>query len=542
MHVQATKWEENKTAIITTALGLPKTATAAEITREAQKQGHDGVVLDYSPLGYHHQEVVAFDPKQTAITHVDTTEVRALGDVEGHEFHGNQWTTGSSNAIAETYGTTKLPEAANFLLRDGRMVRSNSMHHSLQAERVGVSLGDLEQEGVIRLIPGGAEVAHEPTSEQAKLLADHWTSDKEHSDHVLDVTAGRQTLGSIVFKGRITADAIRSFTRRALKNSKDDPPLYEVRHLGDVPGHEFHGNQYTAGYHVTFTKSVPGINKKGIQQFHDSNWVKGSPTGERYGQGEVYAFEHPGDALQWAGKMDFHLNREFGSGKISVVKFDAKGWKGWNQDTSDPISQAGAAGKWYKKEGGVLPEDIKGAVAITTEHTAQIRSRVERKDMTLKGLKGKGQGPKMSIEFNMPNDAAAEWAREHGGELIDGITDETRDRINEAVASAHEDGDLEDMRAEIEDAVGDDARAEMIGRTESMAAANEGQREGWEQAAEEGLLPPGYKRVWIATSDACPECDDLNGETTDEDGTYPDDGEDGPPLHPNCRCTEGIAE
>ena len=53
-------WRTNKSDLVTEALGLPKNATAEQITAAAQKRGHDGVVLDYSPAGYNHQEVVSF--------------------------------------------------------------------------------------------------------------------------------------------------------------------------------------------------------------------------------------------------------------------------------------------------------------------------------------------------------------------------------------------------------------------------------------------------------------------------------------------------
>jgi predicted ABC-type ATPase len=163
----------------------------------------------------------------------------------------------------------------------------------------------------------------------------------------------------------------------------------KLRAAGDHPGHEFHGNQF--GYHVTSTKSVPKIQRKGITQFNTSNWAKAS--GGRYGEGEVFAFEHPGDAVHWAAKMDRMQHKEIGTGKISVVKFNAHDWKGWKQDTADPLSQMGAAGKWYKKDGSVSPGDIVGHVPITKQHTSQLFiSDQLRKDVILHGLGGQGSG------------------------------------------------------------------------------------------------------------------------------------------------------
>ncbi len=140
-------------------------------------------------------------------------------------------------------------------------------------------------------------------------------------------------------------------------------------------------------------------------------------------------------------------------------------------------------------------------------------------------------GP-FKMQFNVADPRASEWVRKHAAELADQVSQTTADAI-ERVAEAL-DFDPETDRGELEDAIGDDARAEMIARTETLYAANEGQRQGWDQAVDEGLLTGDEKRVWIATSGACDICDELDGETTDLDGEYPDPGGDGPPQHPNC--------
>lgn len=144
------------------------------------------------------------------------------------------------------------------------------------------------------------------------------------------------------------------------------------------------------------------------------------------------------------------------------------------------------------------------------------------------------------IRFDQKNQRVIDWADRHAAELIDGITETTRDAINNAVAEALESGSIADLFDEILDAVGDENRADLIARTEVMTAANEGQREAWRQAADEGLLSENARVTWIATVDACPACEALDGTIRDLDGEYPDNGGDGPPLHPRCRCTEGI--
>lgn len=144
------------------------------------------------------------------------------------------------------------------------------------------------------------------------------------------------------------------------------------------------------------------------------------------------------------------------------------------------------------------------------------------------------------LAFNEHDPRAAAWARKHAMELADDISKVTRDRIAEAVANAEETG--EDATDAIADAVGDDVRAELIAHTESMRAANVGQRQGWAQAVDEGLLPPDMRRQWIATNDeiTCTICGDLDGEAADIDDEYPEPGGEGPPAHPRCRCTEGL--
>jgi SPP1 gp7 family putative phage head morphogenesis protein len=148
------------------------------------------------------------------------------------------------------------------------------------------------------------------------------------------------------------------------------------------------------------------------------------------------------------------------------------------------------------------------------------------------------------MAFDVSDPRAVQWAHDHAAELAEGISETTRQAIRDAIEEAVAGDGIDAAYDTIEEAVGDADRAEMIARTETMTAANEGQREGWDQAVEEGLLTGDEKREWIATGDegVCDECDALDGEVTDLDGQYPGDGGDGPPLHPNCRCTEGIVE
>ena len=68
MELQSLSFQKN--LVLREQLGLPASASAQTITTELKRRGHDGVVLDYSPAGYRHKEVVVFDPNDIAIVNV----------------------------------------------------------------------------------------------------------------------------------------------------------------------------------------------------------------------------------------------------------------------------------------------------------------------------------------------------------------------------------------------------------------------------------------------------------------------------------------
>lgn len=88
------------------------------------------------------------------------------------------------------------------------------------------------------------------------------------------------------------------------------------------------------------------------------------------------------------------------------------------------------------------------------------------------------------------------------------------------------------------------ARANTIAHTETMAAANAGVKANWLDAVSQGMLDPTTMgQQWIVTDDdkTCDECMDLEDEIVALDDSF-SSGDDEPPLHPDCRCTIGIAE
>lgn len=158
------------------------------------------------------------------------------------------------------------------------------------------------------------------------------------------------------------------------------------------------------------------------------------------------------------------------------------------------------------------------------------------------GLRAARKGPAAPSRARL---RAADWAERHAAELVRGIDEATRDQVRFVIARLlDQDVPLTSKEARdlIAEAIGDRARAQTIARTETMRAVSAGQREYWEDAAEQGLLPKTARRVWIAAEDEalCDVCQALDGKKAKLGAQYAA-GIDGPPAHPNCRCTEGLA-
>lgn len=91
-------------------------------------------------------------------------------------------------------------------------------------------------------------------------------------------------------------------------------------------------------------------------------------------------------------------------------------------------------------------------------------------------------------------------------------------------------------------------RAEMISRTETLAASNRGQQAVWEEARRAGNLPPDSRRTWIITPDdrLCPICEEIpdmnpDGVGVQEPFQTPEGAIMTPPAHVQCRCAVGLS-
>jgi SPP1 gp7 family putative phage head morphogenesis protein len=161
------------------------------------------------------------------------------------------------------------------------------------------------------------------------------------------------------------------------------------------------------------------------------------------------------------------------------------------------------------------------------------------------GLRAAAKPVDIRMQFDATSPHAVAWIQEHAAETVDGITKATRQAIADSVERAlTEQFSIDDLIKEISDDIGDADRAEVIARTETMRASNQGLLESWDQATDKGLLTGSELKVWIVTPDdrLCPICEPLDEEKRELDDTFNVDGDeiDGPPAHPRCRCTLGL--
>lgn len=120
LKISLPSWGADKRAIVSKALGLPTNATPEEVTAAARAKGYDGVMLDYSPVGYKHQEVVVFDsgqvgslrdlsqPKAITAYHgspydFDTFSLEKIGTGEGAQAYGHGLYFAENPAVAADY-------------------------------------------------------------------------------------------------------------------------------------------------------------------------------------------------------------------------------------------------------------------------------------------------------------------------------------------------------------------------------------------------------------------------------------------------------
>jgi SPP1 gp7 family putative phage head morphogenesis protein len=143
-----------------------------------------------------------------------------------------------------------------------------------------------------------------------------------------------------------------------------------------------------------------------------------------------------------------------------------------------------------------------------------------------------GTAKQVGINWDLANNAAAEWANRYAGELANGMTDVTRRRMQQEIAAFIESGDLTiNQLGQRLESLFSPTRAEMVAVTEVTRAYAEGNMASWrESGVTEG-------KEWRTNVDelVCPICRPLDNNVVPLDQQF-DGGHDGPPAHVRCRC------
>ena len=196
-----------------------------------------------------------------------------------------------------------------------------------------------------------------------------------------------------------------------------------------------------------------------------------------------------------------------------------------------------------------LTRSIDLAIQVPMERVATIGSDGARQ--TLKQALDRMGLPYSEDDTNQVEQEVGKAARRSSARLAGQIAGTTRDRVKEIVAKGLEEGQTNQEIADQIEAQGfDPKRAMMIARTEGTRALNDGQIVVWKQSGSVS------GKKWLVAPEACPFCTAVGKEVeeksfdeafykvgdtvTDSDGnTLSIDfaNVDGPPLHPNCRCT-----
>jgi SPP1 gp7 family putative phage head morphogenesis protein len=142
------------------------------------------------------------------------------------------------------------------------------------------------------------------------------------------------------------------------------------------------------------------------------------------------------------------------------------------------------------------------------------------------------QAASISINWELANTAAIEWARLYGSELVRDLTETTLLRLQEEIANFIERGDMTipQLRDQLIPLFGE-KRADLIATTEVTRAFAEGNLTAWKETGfTEG-------KEWVTANDelVCPICRPLDGEVVAIDADF-SGGHHSPPAHPRCRC------
>ena len=144
--------------------------------------------------------------------------------------------------------------------------------------------------------------------------------------------------------------------------------------------------------------------------------------------------------------------------------------------------------------------------------------------------------PELGASWEVANESALRWLDDYTVKLSGDLEDRTARLLEDTLKEGIEQGEtMDDLAARVNSVFDDEideARAEMIARTETARAENRGNLETYRESGIE-------KKLWIANPDCCDLCMGLDGEVVGIDETFPglEDEWGDDVAHPNCRCS-----
>jgi chaperonin cofactor prefoldin len=171
----------------------------------------------------------------------ETEEVRE-GDVPGHEFHGNQYTGGGGGGGSEKGGAGGKQGAEKALARNvasqADKLSNKATNYAEKADRSGTKEDFATAASLHRSAANAYDRAQEVTQD-ASLTDEYEENSAYHRSEAEDYEQKTRDVAKY-------GSAERGAARRAAFEKKVARAAEEVEE-GDVPGHEFHGNQYSGG-------------------------------------------------------------------------------------------------------------------------------------------------------------------------------------------------------------------------------------------------------------------------------------------------------
>lgn len=225
------------------------------------------------------------------------------------------------------------------------------------------------------------------------------------------------------------------------------------------------------------------------------------------------------------------------------------------QDAWMPVYQEALVIEFTKQEKEILAKHGKKSIDwLFNVDTAQQRLIGKLLPM---GLQLMGEAAKIAFELIGDDETeflidqkVQDYIHDRVTRLAIAVNDKTIQLLEATISEGLKEGEnLTKLRNRVKDVYTEatTVRAEVIARTESIAASNEGTLEAYKQS------PMVNGKEWSASSGACEFCSEFNGKIVELDDNFADQGttlqgkgdskyvlgyEDigHPPLHPNCRC------